>query len=351
MTNPLLRHIKNLYFYISIWIFISSIHSLLLNYNQNIIWRWSVLDSVVFNFIYSALGLSFWYTCKYIPLEKNSLIKIVVSHAFAAVFSSVIWVSLSYHTITKLLTTEESYQVFLQGSLTWRSLLGSLFYFIIISFYYIYIYSMNFKEQLLKQAELQTLIKEAELKSLKFQINPHFLFNSLNSINSLTISSPQKAGEMTVKLGDYLRYTLSKNEKQETRLKEELDSAKLYLEIEKIRFADKFKYIEEIQNNCNEIPVPNMILQPLFENAIKHGVYESVEKVTIKFLCRKHGDYLKITVENNFAPETFSKKGEGIGLENIQRRLEMIYNQRNLLNVEKESNIFRVILYIPLPAR
>jgi len=150
---------------------------------------------------------------------------------------------------------------------------------------------------------MKTLVKEAELKSLKFQINPHFIFNSLNSINSLTMSDPQKAGAMTIKLSDYLRFTLSKNEKQKSKLKEEIDSTKLYLDIEKVRFGDKIEYVEEIQKKCLDVQVPSMILQPLFENAIKHGVYESLDKVGIKFSCSLNGDYLKVVVENEFDAE------------------------------------------------
>ncbi|MFQ5770699.1 MAG: sensor histidine kinase, partial [bacterium] len=229
----------------SLWVGVTIIHAGILKFNLNLIWRWCLLDSIVFNLLYAALGLSFWYTCKYISLDKNSLTKIVLSHASAALFASIIWIGFSYIFISNFLAVDENYLGFLQRSLTWRVLIGSLFYFVIIAFYYVYIYSMNFKEQLLKEAELKTLIKDAELKSLKFQINPHFLFNSLNSINSLTISDSQKAGEMTSKLGDYLRYSLSKNEHQKTNLKEELNSAKLYLDIEKVRFGNKIAYIED----------------------------------------------------------------------------------------------------------
>ena len=138
------------------------------------------------------------------------------------------------------------------------------------------------------------MVKEAELKSLKYQINPHFIFNSLNSISSLTISDPQKAQEMTIKLSSFLRSTLSKNEKQKSKLSEEISNAKLYLDIEKVRFDDKFEFIEEVENACKDMEVPSMILQPLFENAIKHGVYESLEKVTIKMKCFSEKEYFKI---------------------------------------------------------
>ncbi len=347
MKHPILRQ-KNLAFYIVSWFVISIIHALFLKFGQNTSWYWAFIDSLVFNLLYAALALSFWSMCKSISIQNLKILKLIENHGAAAVFSSLIWFGLSYALLINLFFIEESYRVFLRGSLVWRMLIGVLFYFLSVSFYYVYIYSVNFKEQLIKEAELKTLVKEAELKSLKFQINPHFIFNSLNSINSLTMSNPQKAGEMTIKLSDYLRFTLSKNEKQESKLKEEIDSVKLYLDIEKVRFGDKINYVEEIQDECLDVAVPSMILQPLFENAIKHGVYESLNKVKIRFSCSLNGDYLKTVLENEFDLETSIQKGEGIGLKNIKERLEKTYSKTNLIKIEKESNIFRVKLFIPI---
>jgi LytS/YehU family sensor histidine kinase len=200
----------------------------------------------------------------------------------------------------------------------------------------------------LKEAELKSLVKEAELKSLKYQINPHFIFNALNSISALTIVEPEQAREMTINLSSFLRKTLSSNEKQTSSLLDELKNAKLYLDIEKIRFGDKLLYTEEIGEYCNEIEVPSMILQPVFENAIKHGVYESIEPVNIHFKCEEHLEYLKITVTNNFDEEAVPHKGEGIGMSNIQSRLRMIYNQDNLLKFSKKDGIFTVTIFIPV---
>ena len=347
MKHPILRR-RNLTFYSSAWIVITLIHALFLRFSQNIEVLWAFIDSLVFNLLYAAFALSFWYMCKSISIENLKILKLIENHGAAAAFSSLIWFGLSYALLMNIFPVEENYRLFLRGSLVWRIFIGVLFYFLSVAFYYVYIYSVNFKKQLLKEAELKTLVKEAELKSLKFQINPHFIFNSLNSINSLTMSDPQKAGEMTIKLSDYLRFTLSKNEKRKTKLKEEIDSIKLYLDIEKVRFGDKIEYVEEIQDKCLDAQVPSMILQPLFENAIKHGVYESLETVGIKFSCSLNGDYLKVVVENEYDPETSTQKGEGIGLKNIRERLEKTYSKGNLLKIEKESNVFRVKLFIQI---
>jgi LytS/YehU family sensor histidine kinase len=152
---------------------------------------------------------------------------------------------------------------------------------------------------------------------------------------------------MTINLSTFLRKTLKSNEVQKSRLTDELANAKLYLEIEKVRFGDKFTYTEEISDECCNLEVPSMILQPVFENAIKHGVYESIEPVNIDFKCEDQIDYMKITIKNDFDEEAVSHKGEGIGMSNIQSRLRMIYNQENLLKFSKKDGIFTVTIFIP----
>ena len=348
MQHPLFSNKKNLYIYIFIWLIIAVFHILVLVFNQGLPWNWSILDGLLFNIIYALFGCTLWYPCRYISLDKLSLLKIVENHFLAALFASLLWVGLSQAIPTDIFSTNQDYLLFMQKSMIWRGVIGVLYYFLIIAFYYLFIYYSNFKKQVVKEAELKNLIQEAELRSLKFQINPHFIFNSLNSINSLTLTNPRKAGEMTIKLGDYLRYTLSKNDQQKSLLKEELKSAKLYLEIEKVRFGHKIEFSENVESSCLERMVPSMILQPLFENAIKHGVYESLNPVLINFTCDENGAFIKISLQNNFDPGAVPRKGEGIGLKNIKRRLEMLYNHKNLLDIEKTDNSFRVNLFIPV---
>ena len=302
----------------------------------------------VFNLSFLTLGLSFWYSTKYISFETFSTFKIVTNHITAAFFASGIWILLCYWILNNIFESNRLYLNFLYDSLVWRFFIGMLYYFIIVSLFYIIIYYGNFQEKVLKEAELKSLVKEAELKSLKYQINPHFIFNSLNSISALTLSEPELARKMTIDLSSFLRKTLSSNEVQKSKLIDELNNAKIYLDIEKIRFGDKFKFIEEIQEECCNLEVPSMILQPVFENAIKHGVYESIDPVDIIFKCEETVDYMKITISNNYDEEAVPHKGEGIGISNIQSRLRMIYNQDNLLKFSKKDGIFTVTIFIPL---
>jgi len=348
MSNPFISNKKIRALYFSIWFFISQAQVLLLTYFLNVKLLNAYCDSLVFNFLYMALGLSFWFTVSFNSLENYSTSKVFINHIAAAVITSGLWILIGYYAIINLITGDKVYSDFLLKSLVWRFLIGILFYTVIIAVDYVIIYYNNFQEKLLKEVELKALVKEAELKTLQYQINPHFIFNSLNSISSLTISNPSQAQEMTIKLSSFLRSILSKNEKQKNKLIEEINNAKLYLDIEKVRFAEKFEFVEEIKIECKEMEVPSMILQPILENAIKHGVYESLDKVTIKLSCGMEKEYFRITIENNFDPESIPRKGEGIGLKNIRNRLKLIYNQENLLTVQKDTNLFKVNIFIPV---
>ncbi len=348
VSNPIFQKLKYFLFYIVFWLINSAIYFLLISIGLNVNYGIALVDSVVSNFLLAALGLSYWYPASFIPFEKNNVSKILVTYIVGGILSSVIWLFVVYNIMVKGLNAPNDYIFFFNESIAWRFLIGFLFYYLITTFYYVIIYYSKFNERIVQESKMKNLVTEAELKSLKFQINPHFIFNSLNSMSALTTIDPDKAREMILKLADFLRYTLANNEKQKNKLSDELKNIKRYLDIEKIRFEDKFEYIEEVQTDCSDVTVPNMILQPLFENAIKHAVYETLDKVTLKLTCIKDEHFLRLSVENNFDEESNNKKGAGIGLKNIQNRLELIYNQTNLLKITKENNYYKVDLFIPL---
>jgi LytS/YehU family sensor histidine kinase len=145
-----------------------------------------------------------------------------------------------------------------------------------------------------------------------------------------------------------MRYSLANDEANRTSFSVEFDNATTYLEIEKIRFGDKLCLENEIEANCLHNELPAMILQPLYENAIKHGVYESTEKViiTTKCICTEQG--MEITISNNFDKEAIPRKGAGIGLNNVKRRMKLIYGRTDLVKIYKSETLFEISLFFPL---
>ena len=345
-TNPILGKKKNIFIYLTVWFLVSAIYLYILNIELKISFDIAFVD--VFSIlILFGLGLFLWYPASFQTPENNKPFKIFISHIFGGVFSTILWLLKCYFLALIFLPSSNGFLDFFNNTLAWRFLIGIIFYFLLISFYYIIIYYRTLQEKISNEAELKNSITEAELKTLKFQINPHFIFNSLNSMSALTAIDAERARSMILKLADFLRYTLANNEKEKTLLGEELKNIRLYLDIEKIRFEDKFEYVEEIENGCMNILIPNMILQPLFENVIKHAVYESLGKVTLHMKCCIKESYFIISIENDFEPGFSKSKGTGIGLQNVKRRLELIYGLPDLIEVKKEANHFRVSIFIP----
>ncbi len=348
MENPILENVKNLYVYILFWIFITLIYIVLLHWGSQVALGIVILDGVVSFSLLGGLGLSAWYSVKYLQLDNSRSSKLIFSHVLSGLMAAAVWLLLSYSVLIFVLNGEATFESFFFNTLPWRFLIGLLFYFMITLFYYIFIISKNLQEKNLKEKELKNLITEAELRSLKFQINPHFIFNSLNSISALTDIDKERSKTMVQRLADFLRYSLQNSNRDKNSLDEEIKTVELYLSIEKTRFGDKFEFAKNVDETTLEMMIPTMILQPLFENAIKHAVYEAINKIFIKLECKKDNEMLKITVENNFDSESVSSKGTGLGLKIIKSRLELFYNRNDLFKFEKNNELFRVTMWIPL---
>lgn len=198
-----------------------------------------------------------------------------------------------------------------------------------------------------RKNEAERLTKEAELSSLREKLQPHFLFNSLNSISALTISRPEQARKMVHQLSDFLRGTLRKDDTLTT-LADELDHLNLYLEIEKVRFGNRLLTEINADQSILQNKIPPMLLQPLVENAIKFGLYDTLEEVTISIHAKFEHPNLLIEVVNPFDKTTsHSNKGTGFGLASIQRRLHLLYSRTDLLSVEVKENQFISTIKIP----
>lgn len=262
----------------------------------------------------------------------------------AATIIVLIWLYLGL-VIMKLLHPE--FERWSESGIPANAFFGYMLYLFYVLFFYAVNYYQGFREKVSNESKLKALVKEAELHALKSQINPHFLFNSLNSISSLTLSDPGKAHEMVINLSSLMRYSFKHFQTDKVTLREEIKNNQFYLKIEKVRFGDKLNALFNIDEGCLDAKIPNMILQPLYENAIKYGVYEATGPVDIVTSGYCNGDILEITITNNYDPDAVSRKGEGIGLRNIRDRLQIIYGNPLLMKVEDMKNKFIVTLSVP----
>ena len=347
MQNPILSSRRTFYYYLGIWVLVIFFHSLLLNFSGQIEFIPAFTDSIITNLLFAAIGLGLWFPIFFAKSEDEKLLNTIINNIVGGIVAISFWLGLSYFMLISVFNANLKYTAFLRSSIPWRAGIGLLYYEVLILVYYLIIYYRNNKENQLKEAELKALVKESELNSLKSQINPHFLFNSLNSISSLTMIEPGKAQEMIIKLSEFLRYATSNKEEKLTTVNEEIRNIDRYLDIEKIRFGKRLTVKQTVDESCRNLQLPGLILQPLLENAVKYGVYESTDESVIEIICNCNSSALSIIVRNQWDPEFQANKGEGVGLKNIRSRLRILYNRDDLFSIRKENNIFEVKIVFP----
>ncbi len=199
-----------------------------------------------------------------------------------------------------------------------------------------------------RKNDAEKLSREAELYKLRQQLQPHFLFNSLNSISALISSNPVQARNMIHQLSDFLRTTLRKEEEQWVKMEEELQSLELYLEIEKVRFGHRLSTSIMKDEKSLQMLIPPMLLQPIVENAIKFGLYDTTDAVTINISVLSENDSLKVIVQNPFDPETASPRhGTGFGLNSVKRRLYLLFARTDLVETSAKDQVFTTTINIP----
>ena len=250
--------------------------------------------------------------------------------------------------LLQLFVSETSYLSFMEASMPLRYVFALMVLAFVTVLNWLWNSVAEKSKQTLRQSEVEQLHKEAELIKLRQQLQPHFLFNSLNSISALAGSNPAQARKMIQQLSDFLRGTLRKDEQQTVPLAEELNQLALYLDIEKLRFGERLQVEIDCANECKHKKIPPLLLQPIVENAIKFGLYGTLEAVQINILANMQQNYLHITVTNP-CDESMreSSTGTGFGLRFIQRRLFLLYAQNNLLRTNKQNNVFTTQISIP----
>jgi two-component system, LytTR family, sensor kinase len=199
-----------------------------------------------------------------------------------------------------------------------------------------------------RRNQMLVLNKEAELSKLRQQLQPHFLFNSLNSINALVGTKPAEARRMIQQLSDFLRFTVRREDNQLISLAEELQHLNLYLEIEKVRFGNRLSSEFDCTPDSQNLKIPALLLQPVLENAIKFGLYDTTDAVNILLRSSVVNAELVVEIQNPYDPDTLSSStGAGFGLKAIGKRLQLLYNRYDLLHTELNQNTFITKITIP----
>jgi len=268
---------------------------------------------------------------------------------FTGALLVIIWLYFSMMMVGTAAGNIENYPEFVHNTQEMRALWGGAASILVNLMFLVFFMEQRNQEANHRALQLEDLVRQTELHALKNQLNPHFMYNSLNSISSLTHSNPDKAREMLICLSDFLRYALKQDALQMTTLAQELDNVQLYLNIERIRFGDRLQTsFEALDARLTRLEVPVMILQPLFENSIKHGLQKTPGNVMIQFRAEETGENtITISVKNTYDKEFDRFRGEGVGLGNIRNRLRLIYGNPKLLSVHAGQEHFTVSMVLP----
>ncbi|RYZ46574.1 MAG: sensor histidine kinase, partial [Chitinophagaceae bacterium] len=288
-------------------------------YQSGFSWQIALYDSLICNLLLSGAVLLVSLTLQYYLPDQNKY-----GYLFGLCLAlTFLWLGVSRGFLLMLLKEGSEYDTFFSRSFLIRGATGFLIISCMALISALWYTLQDRQETERRRTEADQLAKEAELNNLRQQLQPHFLFNSLNSINALVGSQPQKARTMILQLSEFLRGTLKKDQKEWITLEEELQHLQLYLDIEKVRFGHRLS--TTVQNNAPIARLPLMLLQPIVENAIKFGLYDTTGTIEINIGAWLEQNNLFIEVRNPFDAETSSpQKGTGFGLRSVQRRLSLL---------------------------
>lgn len=309
----------------------------------------AVAVAVPLTIAYAFIGLSTWYPCKQFPLGRSRIAAVVATFAIGALVASSLWVLLGgglarvYGELPRFQGLPGRFAAQVPALFS----VGVLLYLLSAALHYVLLSFERAREAERRQAELQILAREAQLAALRAQIRPHFLFNSLNSISGLAVSDPPRAQEMCVRLADFLRKSLSVGEKTSISVGEELALSRAYLAVEELRFGSRLEVEEDLDERGLGCLVPPLLLQPLVENAIRHGIATRVEGGTVRLSVAHGAGRLRILVENPFDPDGPPRPGSGLGLANVRQRLSARYGQEALFAAKRLGDRYLVVISVP----
>ena len=325
------------------WLLLMMDHVMVLHW-VSVPWKVALIDSAISNSILLLACLLVMNTLRYYLPQRDQYINIFVW----CILLSIVWFVLTKWLLKISLSYYQDHYDLYHRSLSIRFSIAFLLLSCITMISVLWYHWGEQKENEERKGAAEKLAKEAELFKLRQQLQPHFLFNSLNSINALIGSRPEEARKMVQQLSDFLRGTLKKEDQQWVSLKEELQYLQLYLDIEKVRFGNRLATMVESDESTEELFLPALLLQPIVENAIKFGLYDTIGETIIQINASKKENDLILRVENPFDPETSSpKQGTGFGLSSVQRRLYLLFARNDLLTTEAKENIFITTVKIP----
>lgn len=343
MINPVTNGSRFRISFTSWWLVWALVQVMVVNsYGATI--QQSIIDSLLCNLLLAASCLLITNNMKYYLPQKERYWYVLLM----SVVLSAVWLWLVRTLLKLILGSDTSYLVFLDKSIYIRYVIGVLMIGCMGILSLLWYTLQEQQEANRRKEEAEKMTKDAELLKLRQQLQPHFLFNSLNSISALAGTQPERARHMIHQLSDFLRGTLKRDDQQWVSLEEELRHLELYLDIEKVRFGQRLQTAVTIAHDARSMHIPSLLLQPIVENAIKFGLYDTTGEVLITIDAHADRGQLQITITNPYDEETaVSTQGTGFGLASIQRRLFLLFARHDLLQTSRSGTLFTTNILIP----
>jgi two-component sensor histidine kinase len=337
--HPILASRRRLLLYLAAWAPIGALLAVAAWGSGRVSWPDAAAILAPACLVYAFVCLSPLYLCQARPLRPSNLVSLVLTFAAAATAAGVLLVA----------SARAAAWTFDKAPAPWPPLLGvgALLYLLSVGLHYAFLAAESSREVEKRAVQARTLAREAELQALRIQLNPHFLFNSLHSISALATIDGLRARDMCIKLAAFLRSSLGLGSRDRIPLKDEVALVRSYLDVEQVRFGPRLHVEAAIGPECDECIVPALLLQPLVENAVKHGIANLVDGGSIRLAAQRRGGNVAITLENEFDPDTPPRRSLGLGLQHVRRRLEICYGDEALFDAGAQGATYRVSLRLP----
>jgi signal transduction histidine kinase len=300
-------------------------------------WQFAIGRKLADWYVFAILSIPVWWLARHFPIERHQWHRTLVVHLAGATVFSVCWMvfrAAVEHLQSRGSAQPVSFEMAFSHALVATFVFNTLIYWALVSLSHALGYYLKYQERTVRAAELEKRLTEAKLQALQMQLNPHFLFNTLHAISSLMHQDVEAADRMLARLSDLLRYALESTDSQEVPLRKELDFLTRYLEIEQTRFGERLQVRLQIDPAVMDAKVPNLILQPLVENAIKHGIEPHARPGILELRAQRENGTLRLEVEDNGAGLQPTKRaGFGVGLSNTRARLEQLYGAGHRLEM------------------
>jgi len=335
-----------------IWTAWGVFNAFILSIQENVFFPYALMSGLENSYIMGMLSLGVWWLVKRLSWETRwRAFRALFAHLLAAPIFSALWIMLYAGLMVLLLGEGILEEMKFEKIVGWLFLSGVTEYAVIAGIFHGIQIFQRLQEKATREAELQLLANRMELAQLKSQLNPHFLFNTLNSINALIGSSPEAARGMLARLADILRYALDSDREATVPLRAELRFVETYLEIEQARFGDRLRVNKDLAVDLLDAKVPPMLLQPLVENAVGHGIVPLERGGEITLRIKRENDDIRFEVADTgggFKGDLHDLTQNGVGLRNTDQRLRKMFGDGAALQFENGAMGFCVSFAIPI---